>query len=143
MPKPRKYNIPDLAGSMFDLLQEAPVACVHDVRGYDIHELSSKLDIPEPAASKVIRCQRIIFGGDDEIGIPYHVCGRRRIYHLAGRIEEGDRWNQIRMRTELKNVEVSIAWWESMAVNHPGAADHMLVAYNGIKHRLEIMLGSH
>jgi len=114
MGRKRIYDIDALAGVLYDGLADAPVACQHEVRGYDIHEIAKLLDIPIQRARQVIRKQRLLFGGDDEVNIPIHLCGTRRIYHLSAQVLSGQQWQAVRIKNELAQEEVNVAWWQSM-----------------------------
>lgn len=143
MTRRKLYDIEALSGELYDMLAGAPIACEHGIRGYEAKEITDKLGVPRQITSKVIRAQRLLFGDDDEINIPYHVCGRRRIYQLSGSIEASQRWNTIRMRDERSRTEVSIAFWQSMLRAHPtdGYAKLNLAACREILTRINLLLG--
>lgn len=143
MGRKRKYDIPVLAGELYDRLANRDISCEHGVRGMTMTEIAEELVVPAYIASRVVRTQRLIFGDSDEINIPYHVCGHQRYYHLSGSIDAGERWNAIRLRNELAQVQVSLAWWKSLSRAHPesGLVKLNLVAYSEIETRIRLLLG--
>jgi hypothetical protein len=145
MTRPR-YDIAALAGQLYDKLAGCPVVCEHGVRGLDIHAISAELDVPTHVVSRIIRFQRLVFA-DDEINIPYHVCGRHRVYHLSASLAAGERWLTIRLRGELAHLAITIAWWQSMVNAHPDStvdgqlARINLLSYQEIESRVRMRLG--
>lgn len=141
-----RYDTAALAGRLYDTLAGCPIACSHGIRGMDIHEICAHLDVPVQIARRVLRFQRLLFA-DDEINIPYHVCGKRRVYHLSASVDAGDRWMTIRLRNELAQLGVIIAWWQSMANAHPDTsvdgqlARINLLSYQEIETRVRMRLG--
>lgn len=112
--RPPRWDVVTLSGQLYDLLANATVACEHDVLGYEAAEACERLHVPKHIFHKIVREQRLIFGGDDEIGLPIHRCGNRHIYHLSGRIEGGQGWMGRRLKGLIAQQEVNVAWWRSM-----------------------------
>ena len=143
----RKYDIQALAGDLYDMLAGCQNICEHDVRGLTLDDISEKLSVPGHIASKVIRAQRLLFGADDEINIPYHICGRQRIYHLSAQIESGERWQLVRMRTELAQIQVTRSWWQTLTranaeTTFAGRIARMNdLAYSEIEQRVRLLMG--
>jgi hypothetical protein len=116
MGRRRLYDIEALAGRLYDELSGGPKTlpmCPHGILGLDRDQMVKRLDVPRQVTYRMVRNQRLIFGGD-EINIPIHYCGRRRIYHLAGQIDAGSKWMKARIRNQISQAEVNIAWWRSM-----------------------------
>jgi hypothetical protein len=116
MPRPRQYDVDALAGKVYDLLAglKPADACPHEVLGLTRWEISERLDLPAHWVGRAIRRQRLIFAGD-EINIPIHRCGTDQVYHLSGEVAAGNDWMQRRLRNEVAQEQVNIAWWQSMA----------------------------
>lgn len=116
MGRPKLYDIEALAGKLFDRLAAGPevlTPCPHGILGLDWREIIDWLDVPRNVVYKVTRNQRLTFGGD-EINIPIHQCGTRQIYHLAGQISAGLPWQARRIKNEISQEQVNVAWWRSM-----------------------------
>jgi hypothetical protein len=143
----RKYDIQALAGELYDTLANCPQVCEHGIRGLTKSDIAKDLSVPGHIVSMVIRAQRLIFGDDDEINIPYHVCGKQRIYHLSASIEAGERWQLIRMRNEIAQIQVTRAWWQSLSRAHAeetfaGRMARMNdLAYAEIEGRVRLLMG--
>jgi len=139
----RIYDMAALSGQLYDILADTPVCCHHGIRGLTIHGVAESLDVPIGIARGVIRQQRLLFGDDDEINIPIHMCGKQHFYHLSASIEAGERWQTRRMRNELAQLRVSIAWWQSLSRAHPD--DRFiklnLAALGEVETRIKLMLG--
>lgn len=117
MGRRRKWDIDALAGQLYDELAKGKddlQPCPHDILGLTVHEIALKLDVPIHVIRKVVRSQRLIFAGD-EINIPIHICGSDHIYHLSGQIEGGQEWMERRIKNEIAQEQVNVAWWQSMA----------------------------
>jgi hypothetical protein len=114
MGRRKLYDIDALAGRLYDMLAGAETICPHDVRGLTIHEITAKLDVPAQVVRRVIRSQRLLFGSDDEINVPIHICGTDRVYHLSAEILAGQQWMAARLKNEMAQEQVNIAWWQSM-----------------------------
>ena len=142
-----KYDIQAMAGQLYDLLADCSEVCEHGIRGLTMPAMAEKLSAPGHIVSKVVRAQRLLFGSDDEINIPYHVCGKQRIYHLSASIEAGERWQLIRMRNELAQIQVTRAWWQSLSRAHPegtfsGRIARMNdLAYAEVEQRVRLLMG--
>jgi hypothetical protein len=143
----RKYDIQRLAGELYDALADCPQVCEHGIRGLTQDAIAGKLSVPRPIVGKVIRAQRLIFGKDDEINIPYHICGKQRVYHLSASVKAGDRWNLVRQRNELAQIQVTRAWWQSLSRAHAedtfaGRMARMNdLAYSEIEQRIRLLMG--
>lgn len=125
MGRPRTYDIDALAGQLYDELARGAAElkpCPHDILGLTTYEIAVKLDVPVHVVRRIIRKQRLIFAGD-EINIPIHVCGTDHIYHLSGQIEGGQEWMARRIKNEIAQEQVNVAWWQSMV----NASQHDLV----------------
>ena len=109
----RRYDLEDLAGQLFTLLASKP-------DGLDIHEIADELDIPRRKSETVIRCLRLLLGGGDSINVPWRAEGKRRIYFLAGQVEQGQAWQGFRVATKISQIKVDLAWWRSMVAATDG-----------------------
>jgi hypothetical protein len=137
-PTVRKYDFEKLAATLYDLLAT-------NADGLDLHEIADRLGFGELSLTNkrrvihgVIRTLRLILGEGDSINVPYRIEGARYVYFLAGRPEEGDQWQEIRMSNKLAQVDVDIAYWRSMVTAHDGRSRNGRYARAFLKHFMRL-----
>lgn len=147
--RPRRYDYDEMGGQLYDALAALPAEaeCDHGIRGMDIYEIQELLAAPAIQCHATIRHLRLLFGSDDEVGLPCHSChGRRHLYHLTASLEMADAWVQTRLKAQMSQLDTMIAFWQAMARAHDAStvdgqmARLNIMTFSEARSRLELMV---
>lgn len=116
MGRKRIYDIPDLAGRLFDLMVAAP-------EGMDVHQMTAALGVPQRVTRKVIRELRLTLAEKEPIALPVRTEGRRWVYALNGDASRGStvrKWSRERAEKAVANLDIDVATWTALAAGADG-----------------------